>query len=273
MHEASMHTHNSFVTLTYNKENLPEYGTLVKADHQKFLKRLRKALSKEDDATASPYLRTHHVHADMGESPIPPLRGYYMAGEYGELLLRPHYHFCLFGIDFRDIKYLKTTKAGSKIYRSPELERLWPFGFSTVGKLTYESAAYTARYVMKKINGKKQEQHYEKIDTETGEIYSIIPEYNEMSRATGIGKTWIKTYTADVYDALPGKVILKGKAKNSPRYYNKYLEEIDPEKYEIIMELRKEEGRKYSDGHNTQKRLNVREQVTTAKLKALKRSI
>lgn len=270
MHEASLHRHNCFVTLTYNNENLPQYGSLTKHDHQKFLKRLRKALVKGARDTAlsrtSPYL-----HADMGLRPIPQLR-YYMAGEYGSQLQRPHYHFCLFGIDFNDKKYLRTTAAGSKIYRSPELERLWPYGFSTIGALTFESAAYTARYVMKKINGKNQKQHYEKINPDTGEIITIQPEYNEMSRRSGIGLDWITKYTADVYNALPGKIIVRGKTANTPRYYDKQLKTWDPEKYDILKDTRRRESWDRAND-NTPKRLATREAVTLAKISQLKRSI
>lgn len=270
MHEAQMHKHNCFVTVTYAPEHLPPGGTLVKDDHQRFMKRLRKSLCKKRDANAaSPFLTS--LHADTGLRPVPQLR-YYMAGEYGAKLQRPHYHFCLFGIDFADKKYWQRTPAGSRIYRSPELERLWPYGHSTVGALTFESAAYTARYVMKKINGQKQKQHYEKLDLETGEIKTIEPEYNEMSRAQGIGLAWLNKYAADAYEALPGKVLIRGKEANTPRYYDKQLEKWDPAKYELIKEHRELEGRKHH-ADQTPARLKVRQQVTEAKLNHLKRTI
>ncbi len=42
VHEAQMHEANCFITLTYNAENLPSDGSLVKEHFQKFMKRLRK---------------------------------------------------------------------------------------------------------------------------------------------------------------------------------------------------------------------------------------
>ncbi|WP_217268498.1 rolling circle replication-associated protein, partial [Lactobacillus helveticus] len=74
---------------------------------------------------------------------------FYMAGEYGESFDRPHFHACLFGLDFSDKKFYKTTKTGSILYTSKILEELWPFGYSTVGDVSFESAAYVARYIMK----------------------------------------------------------------------------------------------------------------------------
>ena len=41
MHEASLHRHNCFVTLTYSDEYLPDRGRLEYSDYQKFMKRFR----------------------------------------------------------------------------------------------------------------------------------------------------------------------------------------------------------------------------------------
>ena len=60
-----------------------------------------------------------------------------------------------------------------------------------------ESAAYVARYIMKKQykdpkNVKRYEDHYETVNTETGEIFQKKPEYSTMSR--NIGREWFKKY-------------------------------------------------------------------------------
>jgi hypothetical protein len=85
---------------------------------------------------------------------------FYMCGEYGPKLGRPHFHALLFGHDFSDRKLWSTTPAGSKLYRSAELEKLWDKGFSSVGDANFESAAYVARYIMKKVSGEAAESHY-----------------------------------------------------------------------------------------------------------------
>lgn len=284
MHEAKMHRHNCFLTLTLNDEHLtgkyftgkyyrngqPAYaGTLLKRDVQLFWKRLRKALSKGRGAIHDALLYTPPSSADMGLRPMPPLK-YYMAGEYGEQFRRPHYHACLFGVDFADKKYLCKSPTGEKLYRSPALEQLWTQGFSTIGTVTFESAAYVARYVMKKINGDKQKTHYEVIDQETGEIINLQPEYNDMSRREGIGKGFLNRYATDVYPL--GKVIVRGKQTNAPRYYDKQYKRTDPYAYDELKLTREMEARaKWYE--NTHERLAVREQVATATINHLKRKL
>jgi hypothetical protein len=125
VHEAYGHEDNAFITLTYAPEHLPHDVSLNISHFQKFMKRLRKAIS-------------------------PKLVRFFHCGEYGELNQRPHYHACLFGYDFPD-KVLYTIRDECRLYRSPMLEKLWPMGFATVGDVTFESAAYVARYITKKL--------------------------------------------------------------------------------------------------------------------------
>lgn len=73
LHELEYHEDATFTTLTYNDDNLPELGSLVPSDLQKFFKRLRKDVSGK-------------------------IR-YYACGEYGETTFRPHYHAIIFGVD------------------------------------------------------------------------------------------------------------------------------------------------------------------------------
>lgn len=244
LHEAKMHRANSFVTLTYREEHLPEHRQLVKRDPVLFLKRLRKATGKRFR--------------------------FYMAGEYGEQYGRPHYHFCLFGLNFPDQQYLQRSPTGYRLYRSPLLEKVWPYGFNTVGELTFETAAYTARYVMKKMNGARAQQHYTRTDPETGEIYQLQPEYNNMSRMPGIGKAWLDKYATDAYPE--GKVVLRGKKCNTPRYYDKEYKKLDPLGYEQLQFAREREGLLHHLDQ-TDERLAVREIVATAKIRTLKRKL
>lgn len=133
MHEASLYDRNCFITLTYDDDNLPADRSLHYSHFQLFMKRLRKA------------------HGDG-------IR-FYMCGEYGEKKGRPHYHACLFNFNFDDLT-LWQERRGTKLYRSKSLERLWPYGFSTVGGVTFQSAAYVARYIMKKVTGDRAPDHY-----------------------------------------------------------------------------------------------------------------
>lgn len=193
--EASLWTKNCFITLTYDDEHLPENGTLVKKHFQDFMKRLRKKYGEG--------IRFFHC------------------GEYGSKGGRPHYHACLFNFDFPDKYFFRISRsehgAGSPLYRSPSLEKLWTFGFSTIGEVTFESAAYVARYVLKKITGKAAKDVY----------LHKIPEYVTMSRKPGIAKPWYDKFKFDVYP-LDTIVIRGNKKVRPPKYFDNCLDDEMP---------------------------------------------
>lgn len=204
-----MHDENSYLTLTYNDENLPKNKSL-KIDHlQKFFRKLRRKTGKE-------------------------IR-YYAVGEYGDKLSRPHYHVCLFGYDFSD-KELLTTKRWKKarfqtgslfaLYWSKYLETIWQRGFNTIGELTFESASYVARYVLKKQTGKNSKKYYK----------SKKPEFSIMSRKPGIGRSWFDKYMTDVYPKDFFHV--RGRRSRPPRYYDNVLQNVKPFLYDEIKERR-----------------------------------
>jgi hypothetical protein len=243
MHEASLHQNNCFITLTYSDEHLPG-PSLEKKDFQDFIKRFRARIA-------------------------PAKLRYYMAGEYGENFGRPHFHACIFGYDFNDKKLWKRTSSNSLLYRSQLLEELWPFGHSSVGDVNFESAAYVARYVMKKVTGKQSDKHYEKTDPITGEIIKCKPEYNKMSLKPGIGSDWLKKYQMDVYPN--DYVIVRGKKCKVPRYYDKMFKKSNPYEWdEVEYERFKKSKEKLDD---TPERLLVKEIVQISKLKRLKREL
>ena len=124
-HEAKMWEQNCFVTLTYGTGNLPTNGSLCHRDYQLFHKRLVKRLQR-------------------------PIRRF-MCGEYGDENGRPHYHACLFNVDFtEDRVYYAKSGSGEKMYTSELLTELWGHGHATVQDLNAKTAAYCAGYVMKK---------------------------------------------------------------------------------------------------------------------------
>lgn len=257
MHEASLYEDNSFITLTFDTEYLPYDGSLNKRDFQKFMKRLRKT---EVGKTA-----VWNEKKQQNEYPI----RYYHCGEYGEENSRPHYHACLFNYDFDD-KILWKQKHGVKLYVSEKLSKLWPFGFSTIGNVTFESAAYVARYVMKKVTGDLAAEHYESCHEQTGEICKIEPEYTTMSRRPGIGKGWFDKYKTETYSS--DSIIVNSKEVKPPKYYDNLYEIENEKKFEIIKKQRKQKALKYVD-NNTPERLAVREKVKKAQLRKLKRIV
>lgn len=193
---------------------------------------------------------------------------FFHCGEYGEQLSRPHYHACLFGIDFPD-QTLWTIVNGQKLYRSASLERLWRKGFSTIGTITWQSAAYVARYITKKITGAAASTHYERICKDTGEVSKLKPEYTTMSRRPGIGSNWFTQYHSDVY---PGDfVVIDGKKYKPPRYYDKLHELVNPEGHKAIKLQRIQHAQKHQEDQTPQ-RLAVREIVSLKKLEQLPRT-
>ena len=251
MHEAQQWERNCFITLTY--ETTPSWNSLKHSDFQKFMKRLRQWRKRQDD--------------DTGKS-SGPIR-FYMAGEYGTHGGRPHYHACLFNHAFEDLKFLRSTNSGSKIYRSTQLERLWPYGFSSVGDVTFESAAYVARYVMKKM---KQEEvtKGQLVDLETGEVMPRLPEYNRMSLKPGIGANFIDKYQSDVFPN--DYVVVNGHRNKPPRYYFKRLEKTAPDLYEYVKGSRELRGLEQCED-NSIERLAARQKCMQAKLKKLERNL
>lgn len=245
MHEAQLHQQNCFITLTYDNTHLPSDGSLHYKDFQLFIKRLRKK---------------------FGNTRI----RYYMAGEYGENFGRPHFHACLFGYDFHDKKLWKRSPSGSMLYRSADLELLWPFGYSSIGDVNFESAAYVARYIMKKVTGHNAKDHYQETDQDTGEIITRKPEFNKMSLKPGIGYDWYKKYKTDVYPH--DYVIIKGKKVKPPKFYDKKYKTDNPYEFDEILYKREINGKLNSED-NTLERLKVKEIVQQAKLLKLKRNL
>lgn len=244
MHEAQLHEHNVFVTLTYNDENIPPGMSLRHRDWQLFAKKLRKKKG--------------------------PFK-FYMCGEYGETFSRPHMHACIFGIDFEDKYPWRKNASDHQLYRSETLEKLWTYGDSEFGAVTFESAAYVARYVMKKITGDLAEQHYTYID-HWGEIHQRVPEYNQMSRGgrngKGLAHGWITRFHRDVYPS--DQVITRGHPSQPPRYYDLCAEQGN---LASMDEIRKQRIAKLDRKDNTPKRLKTKEIVKQAQLTQLKRTI
>lgn len=243
MHEAQLHEANSFVTLTYDDDHLPFGNSLDLDQFQRFMKRLRKELG--------------------------PVR-FFHCGEYGDETSRPHYHACLFGQDFSADRQLYKIERDNKLYTSTTLNRLWSengeaLGYAIIGDVTFESAAYVARYVMKKRTGPKAFEHY--VDEATGFIRQ--PEYATMSRRPGLGKDWIKKYERDVY---PHDYLwINGRKSRPPKYYDEHMKLTKPETIEAIKAMRKEAGSKH-EANNTRERRAVRDKITQLRAQRLKRS-
>lgn len=253
-HEASLYENNVFLTLTYRDEDLPENDSLDVRDWQLFMKRLKKR-------SAGRSIRFFHC------------------GEYGETTHRPHYHAILFNYDFSDKEYLKQTETGHPIYTSALLDGIWQKGDCYIGSVTFESAAYCGRYVMKKLTGARK-----------SEYGSRTPEYCTQSRNPGVGKPWLEKWKQDVF---PNDfVVLDGQKQRVPAYYDNMVSSqeaklgywtTDKTGFPIWMPhlkftesetrkmLRTRSASKHSS-NNTPERLETREELQLLRLKKLTRS-
>lgn len=242
MHEAQLHEESAFITLTYAPEHCPQ--GLVKHHFQDFMKRLRERLRPRK-------IRFFHC------------------GEYGERFARPHYHAIIFGFDFPDRCLYRSEESGTRLYTSAFLADCWGFGFCTVGDVTFDSAAYVARYVVKKVTGDEAEEHYWKVDEVTGETIRVPEEYVTMSRRPGIAADWFREFGKEVFPN--DEVIVNGKEMKPPRYYEKMFEAAHGDaalapikrKREVMAERHKK------DAH--WRRLADREYCKERKLRELKR--
>lgn len=187
-HEISLHNQNSFITLTYNDDNLRS-EEIVYDDFQKFMKRLRKRYPNNN------------------------IR-YIVSCEYGTNKKRPHFHAIIFGYNPKNQEYLRTTPKGFKLYKSDELSKLWKKGFHSIGQANEKTAYYIAKYSLS--NSK-----HEIIREESGEIIELC-DYMRCSTKPAIGKEYISKYYESIlaHSEFTGQPI--------PRYYLKYLEKTHP---------------------------------------------
>lgn len=204
---------------------MPYGNTLFNDDLQKFWKRLRKRLGKKIK--------------------------YYACGEYGDENGRPHYHAIIFGHDFRNDRYRIEDSNSYPVYRSPELEKIWTYGFSRIGSVSMDSASYVAGYVMKKRNEGQDLENWKKYceryyDEKSGLFKD--EEYSVMSRRPGIGYDWYIRYGDDAYPS--DEIILRGLKMRPPKYYD-YLHDIQlPDEMDEIKEKRLATAKKNSRLHN-----------------------
>lgn len=195
--ENELHEKSIFLTLTYDDEHLPEDNSLHKEHLQKFIKNLRRQIN-------------YHIDSEQ------KIR-FFGCGEYGNLYSRPHYHVIIFGFSPPD-KRLISNSSGNKLYTSPFLEKIWKKGFISFGMVTFESCAYVARYILKKITGKTADIFYGDLEKE----------FVLCSNRPGIGHDWIEKYYKDVL--RDGYIVIRDGVKvNPPKYFMQILEKSFPD--------------------------------------------
>lgn len=234
-----------FLTLTYDDENIDIHHSLVPEDVQLFWKRLRNEVNKD-------------ARQRFGTDAAFVKLRYYVSGEYGsqcpnhELidcpmcgpLQRPHYHAIVFGWTPTQTEVLGH-RDGMLVRRSEIIEKAWGMGDHEIGTCTYESCAYVAKYVQKKITGDKAEDHYIRICPYTGEFWKLQPEFAMMSKGGkhdplgGIGKPAYDQFKDWWY--IQDEVPIPGRTNvNKPgKYFDTLYAKENPKRMEAIKEERR----------------------------------
>lgn len=201
--ESKEHQDNCFITLTYDNDHVPKDFSLRKRDFQLFMKRLRKAY------------------------PEKKIR-FFACGEYGEHTFRPHYHAILFNHKFEDEEdvFKETADGIRKVRISEKLSKIWGQGHASSGEMTFSSAAYVARYCLKKVTGENAASYY----------FGREPEFSLMSRMPGIGANWFKKNKVSIY--ANDFCVVRGKKCKPPAYFDSLLKKVDEELFKLVKERR-----------------------------------
>lgn len=187
-----------FITLTVDEEHMEEVfpeRSLRHEPFQRFIKRFRKLISP------------HKIR-------------YLMCGEYGELGNRPHYHCIIFDFSFDDMYLFKTGK--NPLFRSPTLEGLWTYGFSSIGNFSGAGAAYLAKYVVKS----RLESDIERITANGILLKKPYIQYPRSKKFGGLGYRYFLEHKKEMFEL--GYCLLQNGTKVAiPRYFKKKLRESE----------------------------------------------
>lgn len=238
VHEASLYEKNCFLTLTYSDENIGDnklhyshIQTFIKdLRNERFSKLLGELYPGESQKTQREAFNS--LPKEDREKWLDSIRiAFFVCGEYGEKTKRAHWHLLVFNWSPDDGVRSHQNDRGDVSFQSALLAQMWPYGFSSFGTVTFESAGYCARYSAKKLVHGKDGTH----------------DYNPISRRScknAIGKKWIEKNWKDLFHT--GYLVFKKGDEyiqcGIPRYYEKWLKRYQPEAWEVYVTTLKEKN-------------------------------
>ncbi len=274
--EAMQYENNAFITLTYDPEHLPkarvvtdvntgevfEWPSIDLDEISNFMKDLRR------------FYEYHYNFKGIR---------FYGCGEYGEESGRPHYHILVFNLPVPDKVYWFTNHEHENIYISDSISKIWGKGIVTIGDVTWNSAAYVARYVVKKQKGTTKglvELPGKRLVT------GLVVEKPRMSIKPGIAYKYYDEHKNQFYENDEIVISVRGKARTikPPRYFDKLydidcynsnnpfrMDEIKAKRAESAKLSMKQQLERTSLDYNDY--LGVKERNKIAQVSALKRGM
>lgn len=216
MLEAKQYKDNYFVTLTYDDSHIPDPIPICNHSTGEVIECIS-PLVPEHFSSFVKKLRVHYKRK-YGHTGI----RFFGCGEYGSESMRCHFHFIFFNLPIYDLKFWKR-KRGINYYLSETLSKIWKNGYITVCEVTTKSAAYVARYQMKK--------------QVKNQIEDLPPEFIRMSRRPGIGLKYFEDFYYNIYKT--DEIYHEGQKYRPPKYYDRKLGERYEKELEQIKETRR----------------------------------
>lgn len=244
---------NWFCTITYDEDHITTLeevetkngltywndgtwnGTLVPKELTQFIKNVRQIMQRKYKKELKTWQeKAHKKDPKTPKKPKKPRIRYMACGEYGTAGERPHYHIIFFNLNLpvEDL-YSPRIINHEVYYQSHIIENAWGKGICNISEATWNSIAYTARYITKKINGAESEDYYAEKGQEK--------EFFRVSRMPGIGENYFKKHWKEIYEN--DEIIIKNKAgaiaTQPPKYFDRLLEKKSPETLERVKIKRK----------------------------------
>lgn len=226
-----------FITVTYNDDFIPYHSTKYYDEEiEEWVTTTGQSLDQKNAQKFFWKMRKHFKKVKK-----------VYCGEYGSQTHRPHGHAILMGckLDLTRLEKYTVNEWGDPIWRCKELEekcwswkdadgKKWSKGNIYVGRVTWETCSYVARYTLKKSLSASTNEEY----SMWYKMHGKRPEYIEWSN--GIGRSYFERNMTTIYDLDQVPIINKktGLPVKPPKSYDRILEQIDPKLHKSITEKR-----------------------------------